>query len=117
MTKYCMIVLTNPIEGRDAEFNHWYDNIHLRDVVAIPGVTGARRFEGVVPSDCKYAAIYDLECDDPQSVLNEITARWKTDRMPTSDAFDDSKFVMMVVKPISQYPASLPGTSRREADI
>jgi hypothetical protein len=80
-------------------------------------VTGARRFEGIAPSDCKYAAIYDLDCDDPQSVLSEIIARWKTERMPTSEAFDESKFVMMLVKPISQYPASVAGTSRQETDI
>lgn len=100
MAEYQMIVLTNPVEGRDAEFNDWYDKVHLRDVGAVPGVTGARRFQAVPPGEWKYAAIYQLDCDDPQAVMQEIMARWKTEKMPASDAFDDSQFVMMMVKPI-----------------
>lgn len=100
MAEYQMIVLTNPVEGRDAEFNRWYDTVHLTDVAAVPGVTGARRFQAVQASDWKYAAIYQLDCDDPQSVMQEIMRRWKTEKMLTSDAFDDSKFVMIMVKPI-----------------
>jgi hypothetical protein len=100
MAEHEMIVLTNPVAGRDAEFNHWYDDVHLRDVMAVPGVISARRFQAVLPGDWKYAAIYRLDCDDPSTVMQEITDRWKTERMPTSDAFDDSGFLMILVKPI-----------------
>lgn len=100
MAKYQMLVLTNPIEGRDEEFNRWYDNVHLKDVIAVPGVTGASRFKSVLPGEWKYAAIYRLDCADPQSVMQEITGRWKTERMPGSQALDESKMLMMMVEPI-----------------
>ena len=100
MAEYEMIVLTNPVAGSDAEFNHWYDHVHLRDVMAVPGVTSARRFQSVLPGDWKYAAIYLLDCDDPSVVMQEINARWRTEKMPTSAAFDDSNFLMVMVKPI-----------------
>lgn len=100
MAEYQMIVLTNPTEGRDADYNRWYDEVHLRDVLAVPGVIAARRFRGILPVEWKYAAIYRLECDDPNTVMQEIMARWKTERMAGSDAFDDSKFIMMMVEPI-----------------
>jgi hypothetical protein len=97
-----MIVLTNPVEGQDDEFNRWYSDVHVGDVKKVPGVTGARRFRTVDAGDWKYAAIYDLDCDDPNAVVSEIMARWKTDQMPGTDAFDESKFVMMVVEPIGR---------------
>jgi hypothetical protein len=100
MAEYQMIVLTNPVEGRDAEFNRWYDDVHLTDVVAVPGVKGARRFRAVMPGEWKYAALYQLDCDDPESVMQDIMSRWKTEKMPASDAFDDTRFVMMMVEPI-----------------
>ncbi len=40
MAKYNLIALTNPLEGRDDEFNDWYTNVHLADVLKLPGVTG-----------------------------------------------------------------------------
>lgn len=102
MAEYEMIVLSNPVEGRDAEFNRWYDQQHLKDVIAVPGVTSARRFQAVLPGGWKYAAVYRLDCDDPAAVMQEVTGRWKTERMPGSDAFDDSGFLMMLVKPLGE---------------
>jgi len=32
------IVFSNPFEGKDDEFNEWYDNVHLPQVLAMPGV-------------------------------------------------------------------------------
>lgn len=102
MAEYEMIVLSNPVEGRDAEFNRWYDQQHVKDVMAVPGVTSARRFHAVLPGGWKYAAVYRLDCDDPSTVMQEITGRWKTERMPGSDAFDESGFLMMLVKPFGE---------------
>lgn len=42
---YKFVVLTNAVEGRDAEFNDWHSNVHLADVVAIPGILRAERYE------------------------------------------------------------------------
>ena len=44
MQRYSLIVLTNPVEGRDGEYNDWYTNTHLHDVLKIPGIIGAQRF-------------------------------------------------------------------------
>jgi hypothetical protein len=38
-----MLVYTNALEGRDEEFNRWYDEIHLPEVLALPVFTAARR--------------------------------------------------------------------------
>ena len=43
------LVFSNPVEGREDEYNEWYDNVHLRDVCNVPGVAGAKRYE-LVPT-------------------------------------------------------------------
>jgi hypothetical protein len=43
--KYTLVVLTNAVEGKEAEFNEWYSKTHLKDVIAIPGFKSAQRFK------------------------------------------------------------------------
>jgi hypothetical protein len=87
--RYKMVVLTNATDGNDAEFNRWYDEQHLGDVLAIPGVVGAKRFKIVGLADkWRYLAIYELETDDPEAVAAELNTRAGTDAMPISAAMD-----------------------------
>ena len=37
MGRYVFVVHSEPVEGRDREYNQWYDEIHLKDVCAFPG--------------------------------------------------------------------------------
>jgi hypothetical protein len=44
MPKHLMLVLTNPVEGKDAEYNEWYTNTHLPDILrwtAFPLLNGS----------------------------------------------------------------------------
>jgi len=66
MATSIFIVHTNPVEGRESEFNEWYSERHLRDVVAIPGFVRARRYhrsdaQFAPLSDFEYVAIYEIE--------------------------------------------------------
>jgi hypothetical protein len=51
---------------REREFNRWYDEEHLGDVVAVPGVFGGRRFERVPgaayvkETPWRYLTVYEL---------------------------------------------------------
>lgn len=89
---YKLVVLTNAVEGKDAEFNDWYSRIHLPDVLGVPGIVRAERFElaGVQrtpqPLPYRYLAIYEIETDDLQLVSDEIGKRAGTDAMFISDA-------------------------------
>jgi hypothetical protein len=100
MAEYRIIVLSNPVAGCEDEFNDWYAKVHLPDVCAVPGVVGARRFRSLDNDEWRYVAVYRLDCDDPRAVLGEILARWKTERMPGSDAFDESRLIMTLVEPL-----------------
>lgn len=43
----------------EAEFNRWYDEEHLPELMALPGYLAANRFE-VEGEGAKYLAIYEL---------------------------------------------------------
>ena len=42
--RYAMLVLANPVPGLEQEFNDWYTNTHMGDLVQLPGWTGAQAF-------------------------------------------------------------------------
>ncbi|HEY3695850.1 hypothetical protein [Phenylobacterium sp.] len=90
MTAYTLVVMTNPVEGRADEYNDWYSNQHLSDVLRLPGVMAAQRFkigEGF-DGPHKYMALYQMETSDPAGVLAELTKRANTPEMPISEAMD-----------------------------
>ncbi len=47
---------------REAEFNEWYNHIHIPDVFTFGGVVSARRYKAFLPEDrFDYAAVYEFE--------------------------------------------------------
>jgi hypothetical protein len=42
--RYVYLVMADPLPGREAEFNDGYQNMHMGDLVQLPGWTGAQRF-------------------------------------------------------------------------
>jgi hypothetical protein len=92
MGKYKLIVMSEPVEGREAEYNSWYNDEHLRDVVAAPGFSAAQRFEltqlwgGELKH--RYMAIYEIDSDDHAAAMRELMSRAGTSAMPLSEALD-----------------------------
>jgi hypothetical protein len=105
MGRFKLVVLANPTDGREEEFNEWYSNIHLADIVAVPGFRSAQRFKLKEPMGFEhrqqYLAIYELECDDPQAVVEELYRRRDTPAMILSDALDLRTIVSGVFEPCS----------------
>ena len=92
MGHYTLVVMSNPVEGGDAEYNDWYSRQHLHDVLRVPGFASAERFKmvGAPLSEAgwQYCALYQLEHDRPQQAVDELLRRAGTDAMPMSDAMD-----------------------------
>jgi hypothetical protein len=89
----CMLlVLSDAVDGREDEFNDWYTNRHLADIVALPGFRSAKRYRlrtlnmGAISN--KYLAIYEIDADDPERAVAEMFALRDTAAMPLSPAFD-----------------------------
>ena len=92
MTGSVFIVKANPVKGREDEFNDWYDNIHLAEILAIPGIVSAQRYKlsrGVKRnegSEFEYCAIYNID-GDPGTVMRELRNA-AAGRMIISDSLD-----------------------------
>lgn len=77
MPKGLMLVMTNVSDpaGED-DFNQWYDNVHLSDVLETPGIKKATRYQlatgRVREGRGKYLAIYEIEADDLAAVMDKI---------------------------------------------
>jgi hypothetical protein len=101
VTERLMLVFTNPVAGQDDAFNEWYDSRHLVDVLNVPGVVAAQRYdlapmalpEGddlpaqLPPPAHRYLTIYELD-RDPDAVMTEFLSRVGTDRLPLSETLD-----------------------------
>ena len=78
MRDHILIVHSNPVEGREDEYNEWYDKVHLSDVLKVPGFVAARRYRAAgTPADGnapahRYIAIYELRTDDPDATLQAL---------------------------------------------
>jgi hypothetical protein len=78
---------------REDEYHDWYANTHVPDLCDVPGINGARRFTlhsgGFGPADeslPKHLAIYEIESDDLDAVMQEIITRTGDGRIKMSDA-------------------------------
>jgi hypothetical protein len=85
VTKSAFLVFSSPADvERDGEYNDWYQNVLVADVLKIPGVVAARRyrladlqgsmFAGFANGN-QYLAMYDIDGSDPKSVNAEIATR------------------------------------------
>ncbi len=84
MTRPVLIALTNSVSPeRDEEFNHWYNEVHAKDLLSLPtmrSMTRYRAFQQITPAggepQHKYLAIYDL--DDPKAAYEALVGRRPT---------------------------------------
>jgi hypothetical protein len=92
-----LIVLTNAVEGRAEEFNDWYSNRHLDDVLAVNGFQAAQRFEftpGKLGKEApyRYLAIYEVEADSVEQAERALFAAAKDENlMPISEAMSKER--------------------------
>lgn len=92
MAKLVLVATSSAQEGRDDDYNAWYDEVHLADVCAIPGVISGRRFTASpaspYPVPASYLAIYEIETDDPAGVMAELRSRAASGQMKMTDSLD-----------------------------
>jgi MoxR-like ATPase len=96
-----MIVLSNPIEGEDDRFNKWYDEVHVPEVLDVPGVIAAQRYdlaELKIPDDPdlpaqlpppthRYLVIYELD-RAPEDVMAGFLERVMSGKLSLGETLD-----------------------------
>jgi hypothetical protein len=91
MSRHILLVHSDPVAGQDGEYNRWYDEVHLPDVLSVPGFVAAKRYtaapsiHGELPGN-RYLAIYEIETDDLPAALAALSQAAK--EMDLDAAFD-----------------------------
>lgn len=100
MTKKILLVFSNPVDGEEDEYNAWYSDHHLDEILAIDGFVLAQRFrlvDGKMTRDTpdapyRYLAMYEVESIDvADSALFELA---RTERAQAIAAGRTPKLVM-----------------------
>ena len=73
MPKGVMVVQTTPADGREDEYNDWYTNTHVPELMETPGFVRARRFRAV--DGDHYLAIYEIDADEITAPIDAWRAR------------------------------------------
>ncbi|ORW30744.1 hypothetical protein AWB91_17285 [Mycobacterium paraense] len=74
MAKGIMLVESVPSSpDREDEYNTWYDEVHIPQLLELDGIVAARRLRPV-DGNGPYVAIYELEGDDLQAILDNMIA-------------------------------------------
>ncbi len=104
MGTYVVLVMSNPREGMEDEFNDWYENTHLDEVLATAGFRAAQRFlleaERGVSSAHTYMAWYETEGESAEEVIERLEAR--RDERQQSKSINRRDAAMWVFSPTGE---------------
>ncbi|RJF91677.1 hypothetical protein [Noviherbaspirillum saxi] len=107
MTQQYVLVISDCKPGREAEYNEYYDNRHIPDILEHqPEVVCAQRFsvashfapEGL-PS-WRFSTLYTVETDDMDAYLQRSTDLMKAGKIPPSDAAEPSTAAVFRLIPL-----------------
>ena len=89
------VVQVNAAPGLVDQLNDWYDRQHIPDVLSIPGIVSARRYQladyqlgrSAREYPYKFLTLYELE-GDPKGILTELNEAIVSGRFTLSPALD-----------------------------
>jgi hypothetical protein len=101
MARFRYTILSRSHPGREEELVAWYRDRHLADVCRMPGVIGGQLFrmdfQRVYALDeapiWTLMAIYELEGDDPEPIIDSIRAASGSADMPACEALNKDGMV------------------------
>lgn len=106
MPQFRMIMLSRAVPGREADYDAWYDGIHIPEMLQVPGFVAAQRFRVVrnVVGDTAFplCTIYEMEGDSPEAVLGAMFGAMKSGKVTMSDAADPAGSQGFIVEPLGE---------------
>jgi hypothetical protein len=102
-----LVVYTEPTEGQEAEYNRWYNNVHLDEVISVPGFIAAERFMIAAPPHVgpepshRYLALYEVEADSAEQALETLNgAIGGMNLSPSLDLEGASSVIYKAISPV-----------------
>jgi hypothetical protein len=95
------VVLSNAVEGKEDSFNQWYDEVHVPEVLALPGIVAAQRYDireldipededlpvQLPPPTHRYMVIYELD-GEPQAAMGQLLEQVMSGKMVLHESLD-----------------------------
>ncbi len=109
MARHILLVLSNAANQRDEEFNDWYTNVHLADVLKVDGFLAAQRFQLAdaqlredQPRPYRYLAVYEIEADEARKPMDALTAAVSSGAMALSETLDQRSLTTYLFTPLGE---------------
>ena len=120
MARYLLFAFSDCKDpAREKEFNDWYDNMHMPDMLKTPGLIRATRWMSADNKENeirKYLALYELETDDLEEFYKKLhkQAMWtfKAGRFSKLPVFDPDN-VPRIYKQITKEKKGTPWTKAK----
>jgi epsilon-lactone hydrolase len=101
MSRFTYAVLSRAVPGREDEFVAWYRDRHLADVLRMPGVVSGklirldfqRVYELGDAPQWTLLTLYELEGDDPETIINSVKTASGSDAMPSTDSLSKAGMI------------------------
>jgi hypothetical protein len=95
---FAFLVFTNPVDAQEYEYNHWYDTVHLPDVLHIPGFISGQRFklaQNASPDTDipHYLVRFEFKSYDLDATIADIKARVKSGKTRMSSTMAPNNMV------------------------
>ena len=87
--RYYLQVTSKALPGREEEYDAWYENTHVGDVLALPGFLSCQRYRKLAAGTSEeqaFVSMYEVETDDPNALLQLLFA--ESQNMQLTDAID-----------------------------
>ncbi len=103
MARYRMVVMSNPVPGREQEFERWYQEVHLPELLALDGFVSAQRFSRELTlgsaQSWPHMAIYEIETNDIEAAIAGLVTVAEAGNLTMSEAIDTAATSAAVFRP------------------
>ena len=97
---------TMPVSpDHETDYHEWYNDTHLAEICSVEGVVAARRF-APIDGEGPFVAVYELDCDDLDGVVQRMGELGKSGKMSSLQylSMDAPPPIPKVYREIGSYP-------------
>jgi hypothetical protein len=94
MQRGVLLVQTAPVPGREPDFDHWYNTVHVPQILQTPGFVAGTRFRAVTAPGASplgaddwrpYLALYEIAAPDLAASHAALLDRMRAGELASSD--------------------------------
>jgi hypothetical protein len=108
MARFLFLAHTNVVDGKETEFNRWYDAEHIPDVLRTPGFVAAQRFRASDHQmradhvEHRYLTVYEIEAASLDEAISAFGKQAASGGIRMSDSVDAAGARMVFYEPVTE---------------